>query len=54
MANTEINNSKIGEWFAAGGIAAVISGIKNIWNEVAALDSALTDLKRLRMQQKQS
>ena len=46
MANTEINNSKIGEWFAAGGMAAVISGIKNIWNKVAELDSALTDLKK--------
>ena len=46
MANTEINNLKIGEWFAAGGMAAVISGIKNIWNEVAELDSALTDLKK--------
>lgn len=46
MANTEINNSKIGKWFATGGMAAVISGIKNIWNEVAELDSALTDLKK--------
>lgn len=32
--------------FFAGGMAAVISGIKNIWNKVAELDSALTDLKK--------
>lgn len=38
---------KFGEWLAAsGGIMTVINGIKNMWNGVVELDTALVDLKK--------
>lgn len=38
---------KFGEWLAAsGGIMTMINGIKNMWNGVVELDTALVDLKK--------